>query len=174
MELPKLIITDIDGVWTDGGMYYSDDGKELKKFNTSDSAGVIFCQLLNIEIAIITGENNQAVINRANKLNIKHVFLGVKNKLFVAQELCKDLNIGFEQTAYIGDDINDINLLKSVGISGAPSNASSYIRKLATIETSSKGGDGAFREFVENILIEFDLLNKVIELYTKKTNELSN
>ena len=79
--LPKLIITDIDGVWTDGGMYYDQTGNEFKKFNTSDSAGVLFARNLNIPVAIITGEDTQIVKRRAEKLKIEHLFLGISDKV---------------------------------------------------------------------------------------------
>lgn len=108
----KLFITDIDGVWTDGSMYYSDDGIELKRFNTYDSAGVLLCQELGIHVAIITGENSSAVKKRANKLNIEHCFLGVSNKVKVASQLMKELKINsYENVAFIGDDINDFYYL---------------------------------------------------------------
>ena len=81
MALPKLVLTDIDGVWTDGGMLYSENGDELKKFNTSDSAGVLFCKLLNIPVGIITGENTQIVARRAAKLKISEVHVGIKDKV---------------------------------------------------------------------------------------------
>jgi len=86
--LPKLVITDIDGVWTDGGMYYDQTGNEWKKFNTSDSAGVLFLRYLDIPVAIITGETTEIVARRAQKLNIEHLYQGVKNKVSVAKELC--------------------------------------------------------------------------------------
>ena len=113
----KLVITDIDGVWTDGGMYYDLHGNELKKFNTSDSAGVIFLKLLEIPIAIMTGENVPIVSNRAKKLQIKHVFLGVEDKLKIASDFCEELGISLDEVAFIGDDINDIELLQAVGYS---------------------------------------------------------
>src|SRR5690554_80950 len=93
IKLPKLVITDIDGVWTDGGMYYDQTGNEWKKFNTSDSAGVLFLKLLNIPTAIITGEDTEIVRRRADKLNIQHVYMGVKDKVSVAKKLCIELNI---------------------------------------------------------------------------------
>jgi len=93
MNLPKLILTDIDGVWTDGGMYYDQTGNEWKKFNTIDSAGVIFCRQLNIPLGIITGENTQIVANRAKKLQITEVHQGIKNKLPIAQQICQEMQI---------------------------------------------------------------------------------
>jgi 3-deoxy-D-manno-octulosonate 8-phosphate phosphatase (KDO 8-P phosphatase) len=119
----KLVLSDIDGVWTDGGMYYDQTGNELKKFNTADSAGVIFLQLLEIPFGIITGENTRIVWRRAEKLKINHLFIGVKNKLEVAEKLCSELRISLQEVAYVGDDLNDAMLLKAVGFSAIPANA---------------------------------------------------
>ena len=99
----KLVITDIDGVWTDGGMYYDENGNELKKFNTSDSAGVLFLHLLNIPVAIITGESTMIIENRGKKLKVEYILTGVRNKLDESKKLCKQLNIELENTAFIGD-----------------------------------------------------------------------
>jgi len=166
--LPKLVITDIDGVWTDGGMYYDQTGNEWKKFNTSDSAGVLFLNLLNIPFAIITGEDTEIVKRRAEKLNVKHLYMGIKDKVAIAIDLCEELNISLKDVAYIGDDINDILLLRKVGFSASPSNASSYIQKDVDFVTDLKGGEGAFREFVEFILINNDLLEETVNKFLKK------
>jgi len=147
--LPKLILTDIDGVWTDGGMYYDQSGNEWKKFNTSDSAGVLFAKKLNIPVGIITGENTDIVKRRASKLNIELLFQGIKDKLKVAAELCSEMGISLKEVAYIGDDIGDLELLKACGTSSAPSNAPSYIQCHVQYVTEKVGGEGAFREFVE-------------------------
>ena len=152
MILPKLILTDIDGVWTDGGMYYDQTGNEWKKFHTYDSAGVLFAHNYGIPVGIITSENTEIVRRRAKKLKIDYLFQGVSDKLDVTTDLCNKLNIGLSQVAYIGDDIGDINLLKAVGIAGVPANAPDYIKKLSTIPLSKCGGEGVFREFVEKIL----------------------
>lgn len=161
-EIPKLILTDIDGVWTDGGMYYDCSNTELKKFNTYDSAGVLFSHKLNIPVGIITGENSQIVQRRANKLNVDYCFLGVKDKVQVAKQLCKQLGISIKDVAYIGDDINDIQLLKLVGMSGVPSSAPIYIKEIANISLTKKGGEGAFREFVE-IIFGNDILKQILD-----------
>ena len=153
MKLPKLILTDIDGVWTDGGMYYDQTGNEWKKFNTSDSAGVLFAHRLNIPIGIITGETTQIVERRASKLHIPYVFQGTMRKLEVAKKLCDDLKIDLKDVAYIGDDIVDIELLQAVGIAGVPASAPDYIKKLGNVELSKNGGEGVFREFVEKIIL---------------------
>lgn len=167
MKTIKLFISDIDGVWTDGGMYYDNTGNEFKKFNTSDSAGVAYLKLLNIPLAIISGENNLIAVNRLNKLKIEHVYLGIKDKLSVANNLINELNIGMDEVAYIGDDLNDIKLLEAVGLSAAPANANVYIQKRVDWVLPVKGGDGAFRAFVERYLSEKDLLNDAIELFLK-------
>lgn len=165
MKEIKLFITDIDGVWTDGGMYYDQTGNEWKKFNTSDSAGVLFLKMLNIPVAIITGEDTEIVKRRSEKLKIDFLFMGVKNKLEVALKLCSNLGISLTEAAYIGDDLNDIQLLQSVGFSAVPSNAPSYLKKIADINLKTAGGEGAFREFVEVYLNETKQMDKVLELY---------
>jgi 3-deoxy-D-manno-octulosonate 8-phosphate phosphatase (KDO 8-P phosphatase) len=165
----KLVLTDIDGVWTDGGMYYDETGNELKKFNTSDSAGVVFLRLLDIPVGIITGENTRIVQRRADKLKIKHLFMGVKNKLEVAESLCQELNISLSEVAFIGDDLNDAMLLQAVGFSAIPANAPIYMEKFAQRRLKQKGGDGAFREFVEFLLQQESLLETAIEKYLEIT-----
>ena len=150
--LPKLILTDIDGVWTDCGMYYDENGNELKKFNTYDSAGVLFCKLLDIPFGIITGENAKSVERRAQKLKADYLFLGAKNKLQIVEGLAKELNIQLSDIAYIGDDINDYLLLKNVGLSAVPKSAPLYMKEIVDWQLEKKGGEGVFREFVEKIL----------------------
>jgi 3-deoxy-D-manno-octulosonate 8-phosphate phosphatase (KDO 8-P phosphatase) len=166
-KLPKLILTDIDGVWTDGGMFYSTNGQELKKFNTSDSAGVLFCKLLNIKLGIVTGEKNAIVENRAKKLGISLLCMGVKNKVKLVEGICLEHNIQMSEVAYIGDDINDIQLLKRVGLSACPKDAPDYVKKNVDFCLSKKGGEGVFREFIEFILKENNLIEEVLSLYFK-------
>ncbi|CAG0952849.1 MAG: HAD hydrolase family protein [Bacteroidetes bacterium] len=163
MIMPKLILTDIDGVWTDGGMFYDQTGNEWKKFNTSDSAGILFCKKLSIPIGIITGEDTNIVQRRAEKLNVEYLFQGVKDKLAVANDLCTQLNITLAEVAYIGDDLGDLKLLQAVGFSACPNNAPEYVKKHVHCVTNAKGGEGAFREFVEEILKRNHLLNDVLK-----------
>ena len=152
MKKPKLILTDIDGVWTDGGMYYDQTGNEWKKFHTYDSAGVLFAHQNEIPVGIITGEDTEIVARRAAKLKIDYLFQGVKNKLEVAENLCKELNISLDEVAYIGDDLGDVELLNNVGISATPNSAPEYIKKYSQMVMTKNGGEGVFREFVEKIL----------------------
>ncbi len=161
-KLPKLFLTDIDGVWTDGGMYYDGTDVELKKFNTYDSAGVLFAHKMGIPVGIITGENTNIVKRRADKLKVDYCFLGCKNKLETAENLCNQLGITLNDVAYIGDDINDVKLLKKVRWAGVPMSAPEYIRQLATVQLTKRGGEGVFREFVESILGS-EILSSIIE-----------
>lgn len=161
--LPKLILTDIDGVWTDGGMYYDQTGNEWKKFNTSDSAGVLFAHRLNIPVGIITGEETHIVARRSNKLRVDYLFQNTKDKLAVAQSLCEELHITLKDVAFIGDDLGDISLLKQVGFAGVPASAPDYVKVLGNVPLSKKGGEGVFREFVEKI-IGSEKLNEILQI----------
>ena len=159
--LPKLIITDIDGVWTDGSMYYDQTGNEWKRFHTYDSAGVLFAHVQNIPVAIITGEDTEIVARRAKKVKVDYLFQGIKDKVKVVEGLVEELGISFDECAYIGDDINDLLLMRKVGWSAATNNAPEYIKKEVHYITKKKGGEGAFREFVEHILIKNNMLENV-------------
>ncbi len=149
----KLFLTDVDGVLTDAGMYYSDKGEIMKKFNTKDGMGIKLLKENGIKTGIITGENSQIVKRRAEKLGIDYVFLGIKDKLPIAQSICDQEEIELKDVAYIGDDINDIELLQSVGISACPADAMKQVKPIQGISVlQRKGGDGAVREFIERIL----------------------
>ncbi len=169
----QLFITDIDGVWTDGGMFYDKANNELKKFNTSDSVGVLFLRLLDIPMAIITGENTKIVKRRAEKLKIKNLFLGIKDKVAVADKLHQKYNLDWKDIAYIGDDINDIKLLQKVGLSACPKQAPEYIQNQVNWVLSKNGGEGAFREFIEKYLIEKNMLQIALDKYLKINNSLN-
>lgn len=160
--LPSVVMTDIDGVWTDGGMYYDCHGNELKKFNTSDSAGVLFLRALSIPVCILTGEDTEMVAARARKLRIDRLHQGVTDKVKVATEICETLGTTLDHVAYIGDDLNDIQLLSRVGLSCCPANSPPYVKSGVDIVTNSKGGDGAFREFVETILRRCDAFDEAL------------
>ena len=165
MEI-KLVLTDIDGVWTDGGMYYDNTGNEWKRFNTADSAGVVFCKNMGVKVGIITGEDTEIVRRRADKLKVDYLFMGIKDKLTVARQLCKELNLDLSKNvAYIGDDVNDVPLLQQVKISATPDNAPDYVKPFAKWHLKKKGGDGVFREFVERIMDEYNLGETMLKSY---------
>lgn len=153
MERPKLILTDIDGVWTDGGMYYDQTGNEWKRFCTYDGAAVTLAHKYNIPVGIITGENTEIVSRRASKLNVDYLYQGITDKLSLANSLCNTLGIELKNVAYIGDDYADLPLLKIVGFSGAPANAIPQVKTIVNYVTEKAGGYGAFREFVEKLLL---------------------
>ena len=166
-KLPKLILTDIDGVWTDGGMYYDQTGNEWKKFHTYDSAGVLFAHRLGIPVGIITSEDTEIVARRAEKLKVEYLYQGVKDKLTIVKELCQELGFLLQEVAYIGDDLGDIELLKHVGISGVPNSAPVYVKKFSKVILIKNGGEGVFREFVEHIIA-----NAGLELPLSENNRL--
>ena len=151
MKYPKLILTDVDGVWTDGGMYYDQQGNEWKRFHTYDGAGVTMAHNHEIPVGIITGENTNIVDRRAKKLKVDYVFQGVPDKLKVATDLCRELDISLDEVAYIGDDLADLPLLNAVGFSGAPRNAIPEVKSIVGYVTSCSGGEGAFRDFVAHL-----------------------
>ncbi len=165
--IPKLVLTDIDGVWTDGGMYYSENGEEMKKFSTSDSVGVLFLRLNNIPLGIITGEETSIVENRAAKLKIDIVYQGVRNKLKVAQDIVDQLGINLSEVAFIGDEINDIQLMKECGYVAIPADASAYMDQYADIRLSSAGGKAVFKEFIIHLLEKHDLFDETMDKYLK-------
>ncbi len=148
----KCVLTDSDGVLTDGGMYYSENGDELKKFNTKDGMGFKLLRESGIITGIITGEDIQLVKRRAEKLKVDEVFLGVHDKLKILNQICLKYNIKHEEIAYIGDDINDLEVLKVVGLGCTVNDGMESVKAEAKIITNAKGGEGAFREVVETIL----------------------
>ena len=149
----KLLLTDNDGVLTDTGVYYSSNGEELKRFSIRDGMGVErLLALAGVETGIITGEKSGSVIKRAEKLKIKELYLGVKDKEALFLKLLKLKRLKKENIAYIGDDINDINLLKRVGFSASPADGMKEIRDIVDYVCKNKGGNGAFRELAELII----------------------
>lgn len=166
--LPKLVITDIDGVWTDGGMYYTADGDVMKRFSVKDGWGVIFLRQHEIPVAIMTGENTMIVQKRAEKLKVEYCYLGVKDKVACALSLCDKLGIGLDDVAFIGDDINDLGLLRKVGFSASPANTPEYVKSQVDFVTKASGGYGAFREFVEKILSDNNLLETTVDAVVGK------
>ena len=166
----KLIISDIDGVWTDGGMYYFNNGQEAKKFNTSDSVGIALASIAQIDIVIISGEDIPALRNRLTKLKIQNYHLGIKNKVAVAERLASERNISLDEIAFIGDEVNDHPLLKQVGFSACPKSAPEYTKNIVDFITPSDGGMGAFRDFVIEVLKREDKFEKSFKLLSN--NEL--
>jgi 3-deoxy-D-manno-octulosonate 8-phosphate phosphatase (KDO 8-P phosphatase) len=153
LKIIKIVFTDIDGVWTDNGVYYSAKGEELKRFSFRDGMGVERLRTLaGLETGILTRENSGIVAKRAEKLKIKQLHLGVLDKLEKLKEIVKELAIDFKEVAYIGDDVNDLDIMKQCGLTACPSDAMFMIKEIAHYQCVERGGYGAFREFAELII----------------------
>ena len=148
----KLVISDVDGVLTDGGMYYSARGDIQKKFHARDGMGISILKRNNIPTVIITKEKNLIVKKWASKMPVDRLFDGVKNKEILVPKLCKLYNLKEENIAYIGDDVNDIGIMEKIGLSISPKDANLEVRKIANHVTKSKGGEGVLREVCDLII----------------------
>jgi len=147
-----LIVLDVDGCMTDGKIIYTSSGDELKSFNAKDGFAIVQWLSLGKKVAIITGRNSTIVDRRAKELGIEYCYQGVKDKLATLTSLCNLLQVSFKSVAAIGDDLNDTKLLKAVGISFAPADATHHVTELVDIVLSKNGGDGAVREMVEMLI----------------------
>lgn len=157
----KLFLTDVDGCLTDAGMYYSADGEVMKRFCTYDGMGMVLLQQAGIPCGILTSEQSPIVKARAEKLKLEFLYLGVGSKvnpkcltkLEAAQEICVKLGIGLENVCYVGDDVNDIDLLSAVGLPCCPPNARKEVKAIPGIKVlKTPGGQGAIREIADEIL----------------------
>jgi 3-deoxy-D-manno-octulosonate 8-phosphate phosphatase (KDO 8-P phosphatase) len=148
----RLFATDVDGVLTDAGMYYSESGDEWKKFNTRDGMGIKLLQKAGLITAIVTQERTKLVARRAEKLAIPEVHQGATDKLSVVREMAGRYGVTLDQVAYIGDDINDLETLKAVGFSAAPADGLPQVLAVVDYVCRKKGGEGAVREMIDMIL----------------------
>lgn len=151
----KFLALDIDGVMTDGGMYYTENGDEFKKFNTKDGLAIISLTNVGKQVGFISsGINSKIIEKRAKMLGVQKVYVGTWKKAEVLEGWCKEMNIGFENVAYIGDDVNDLPVIEKAGISACPADAVSLVKEAVNIVLSKKGGEGCVREFVEKYLMD--------------------
>lgn len=149
----RLVLTDCDGVLTDAGVYYSAKGEEMKRFSMRDGMGVErLRKLAGVDTGIMTGENSGIVAARAVKLEIRHLYLGIKDKHRELQAILLANNLQPDEVAFIGDDLNDQTVIQAVGLSACPSDAMETIKGLADYVCRQPGGHGAFREFAEFII----------------------
>jgi len=149
----KLFLSDVDGVLTDAGMYYTENGDEFKKFCTYDGMGFQLLQKTGVKVGILTTEDRELNRRRAKKLGLDFDFHGAKDKLQIVKNLCINESITLDEVAYIGDDVNCFSLLSHVGIAACPNNAVDKIKAIPNIiQLNKNGGDGVVREFVELIL----------------------
>jgi 3-deoxy-D-manno-octulosonate 8-phosphate phosphatase (KDO 8-P phosphatase) len=152
----KWLFTDVDGVLTDGGVYYSAQGEELKKFNLRDGMGAERLRAMTgIQIGFLTGENSEIVTRRAEKLKIEKVFLGIKNKDFVMTKFLEEQNLSYENLAYIGDDMNDFEVMQNAGMTACPADSADEIIRISKYVCKKNGGAGAFREFCEYLISKY-------------------
>lgn len=145
----KVFLTDSDGCLTDGGMYYTEQGDEMKKFNTRDGMGFRILREKGIITGIITGEDVDMVRRRAAKLKMPEVHCGIENKLEVVKSICEKYQCTLENVAYVGDDINDVEAMQAVGMSFSVANGQREATEAADYVTKKKGGDGAIREIID-------------------------
>ncbi len=148
----KLVVSDIDGVWTDAVMYYTAEGEFMKGFSTRDGMAVALLRAAGIPTALITSEASAIVQARARKLGISDVFIGVRDKAEILGHLLEKYQLSPEEVAYIGDDINDLECMRVVGLSAAPADTPAFSLLQPDILLSRKGGEGAFRELADLIL----------------------
>jgi YrbI family 3-deoxy-D-manno-octulosonate 8-phosphate phosphatase len=148
----RLFASDVDGVLTDAGMYYSESGEELKKFNTRDGMGIKLLQRAGIITALVTQERTKLVARRGEKLMIPEVHQGVMDKLTLIREMANRLGLSLDEVAYIGDDVNDVAALEAVGFSATPADGMPQAVAIVDYVCTKKGGEGAVREIIEMIL----------------------
>ena len=148
----KLAVFDVDGVLTDGRLYFLEDGSEFKTFNTLDGQGIKMLMAAGVQTAIISGRKSPAVERRAMNLGIPHVYQGREDKLVVLDGLLAQLGLSHENVAYLGDDLPDLPVIRRVGLGMAVANAAAFVREHAHGVTTARGGEGAAREFCELFL----------------------
>ena len=158
-----MIISDIDGVWTDGSFYKGTDGKEFKKFNVNDGVGVAMAKAAGYKIALISGRYSPATEYRAKELNIEDVYNGGLNKIIAYEELKIKYNLIDSEIAYVGDDLIDMPVMEKVGAPIAVANAITSVKKISIYITKTSGGYGAFRESVSWIIDQQGRTNDILK-----------
>ena len=158
----KLVVLDVDGTMTDGGVYIDNNQIETKKFNIKDGAGILLAQSVGIEFMILTGRSSKCVEQRAEELNIKYIVQGIHRKIDYLKEFVITHNLLPENIAYIGDDLNDLPAMHYVGVSACPIDAAEEVKDYCDIILPQKGGKGVVRVFVEILLKKQELWKKAI------------
>jgi len=157
----KIILTDVDGVLTDGGMYYTSNGDSMKKFHTRDGMGVTLLRKNNIPTIIVTKEKNEIIKQWTKKMKIEKLYDGILEKEKILEKICKKYNVSSNEVAYIGDDVNDLLLLKKVGLSVVPNDGISQAKKICDYTCVNIGGKAAFRELADLILSAQKVISKI-------------
>ena len=155
IEKIKLLVIDVDGVMTDGGMYFTESGDQFKKFNTKDGMAIIHLTKKNFQVAIISsGFKGEAVSKRAEMLGIQNCVVSRTPKMETLKGICAELKIDLENVAMIGDDINDLEVMENIGFSACPVDAVRRIKSISTVILNKKGGEGCVREFIDEYLLD--------------------
>ena len=168
----KMIISDVDGVWTDGSIYIGKNGDEMKKFSVLDGVGVALAKVAELKIVLLSGRFSNATENRAKELGINEVFNGSLNKLPIYEKLKQEHKLNDDQIVYIGDDLIDIPIMKKVAFPVSVSNATQEVKDISVFITNSCGGEGAFREVVEWILDKKGKLKRTISTLNENVKKL--
>lgn len=150
----KLLVMDVDGTLTDGGIYYDNSGNEFKRFDVKDGAGIVQLQKHGVKTMILTGRTSKCVDRRASELQIDYVIQGISNKADYLSRFLEEQGLEFNETAYIGDDINDLECIRMVGYAACPKDSVDSVKSDAHYICNHKGGYGAVREFIEYILLK--------------------
>ncbi len=163
----RLIVSDVDGVWTDGRIIYAGEHREIKEFHVRDGLGAKLAQKVGVTVALLTSRHSHALERRARELGITEIHQGAANKLDACERLVRKLNLRLDETLYIGDDLPDLAPMRHAGISAAPADAAPEVLAAATWKLMTRGGGGVFRELVERLLRErgdWDSLVKEFEI----------
>ncbi|MBT5387551.1 MAG: HAD-IIIA family hydrolase [Porticoccaceae bacterium] len=161
----KLLLLDVDGVLTDGRLYYGNSGEEMKAFNIQDGLGIKLLQKAGVQVGIITGRVSALLQRRADELSISPVVQGREDKLTALNELLQTMDIAMDEIAFVGDDLPDLAVILRVGLGITPANGSTTLAKQASWQTNRRGGDGAVREVAEMILEAQGKLDTLLASY---------
>ncbi len=164
----ELIVLDVDGTLTDGSILYTDSGSEIKSFNVKDGLGIASWIRLGKSAAIVTGRDSSLVERRAKELKIPFVYQGIKDKKAKVMEIMRKLDIGWNQVAVIGDDLNDYGMMQEAGLSFAPADADRLVRQLADRVLERRGGNGAVREMIDYLIEREGLQEEMAGLWSLK------
>lgn len=161
----KLVLLDVDGVLTDGRLYYGNSGEELKAFDIQDGLGIKLLQKGGVKVGIITGRRSALLQRRAEELAISPLVQGREDKWLALNEMMEDLGVSLEEIAFVGDDLPDLAVIKRVGLGITPANGSHIVASQADWQTKNSGGDGAVREVAELVLSAQDKLESILAAY---------
>ena len=161
-----MIVSDVDGVWTDGRIIYSGEAREIKEFNVRDGLAAKLAQRAGITVALVTSRKSHALERRARELGITELHQGAADKLTEVQRLLTKLEVAFDEILYAGDDLPDLAPMLNAGISAAPSDAAAEVRNAASWKLESRGGAGVFREIVERLLRERGEWDRIVQEFS--------